>query len=81
MNSNSNLHIIDLFLNEFPNAYIGINGSITYRTNIENSIMYENWLVNRSPFLPDRLIVETDYPYLPPRNLHGIYSGGPTDNL
>ncbi len=60
-------------MNEFPNSYIGINGLITYRNNTENSPMFENWLVNRSPFLPDRLILETDYPYLLPRNLHGTY--------
>ncbi|CAF3224854.1 unnamed protein product [Rotaria socialis] len=73
INSNANLHIVDLFLNEFPNSYIGISGSITYETNTERSLMFKNWLVDRSPFLPDRLILETDYPYLPPRNLHGIY--------
>jgi TatD DNase family protein len=73
VNSNSDLHIIDLFLNEFPNSYIGINGSITYETNIQTTLMFKTWLFNRSPFLPDRLILETDYPYLPPRNLHGIY--------
>ena len=73
VNSNSDLHIIDLFLNEFPNSYIGMNGSITYETNIQSTLTFKDWLINRSPFLPDRLILETDYPYLPPRNLNGIY--------
>jgi Tat protein secretion system quality control protein TatD with DNase activity len=73
INSNANLYIVDLILNQFPNSYIGLNGSITYQTNSENSLMFKNWLVDRSPFLPDRLILETDYPYLSPRNLHGTY--------
>ncbi|CAF4781165.1 unnamed protein product [Rotaria socialis] len=73
INSNANLHIVDLCLNEFPNSYIGINGSITYGTNTENAFLFKNWLVKRSPFLPSRLILETDYPYLPPRNLYGTY--------
>ena len=73
INSQSNLDIIDLFLNHFPNAYIGLNGSITYRTSTENFIMFQNWLIKRSFFLPDRLIFETDYPYLPPQNLIGTY--------
>jgi TatD DNase family protein len=73
INSNANLYIVDLFLNEFPNSYIGLNGSITYATNSENSLMFKDWLVDRSPFLPDRLILETDYPYLSPRNMHGTY--------
>jgi len=67
------LHIVDLFLNEFPNSYIGLNGSITYGTNTEDFLMFQNWLINRSPFLPDRLILETDYPCLQPRNRHGTY--------
>jgi Tat protein secretion system quality control protein TatD with DNase activity len=73
INSNANLHIVDLFLNEFHSSYIGMNGSVTYGINTESSIIFKNWLVNRSRFLPDRLILETDYPYLQPRNLHGIY--------
>jgi TatD DNase family protein len=73
INTNSNLDIIDLFLNHFPNSYIGLNGSITYTTNPHNSIKFQNWLVNRAPFLPNRLIFETDYPYLPPQNLKGTY--------
>jgi len=73
INSNANLHIVDLFLNEFSNSYIGLNGSITYETYSDNSLMFKDWLVARSPFLPDRLILETDYPYLLPRNLHGTY--------
>ncbi|CAF2154848.1 unnamed protein product, partial [Rotaria magnacalcarata] len=73
INSNSNLDIIDLFLNQFPNSYLGLNESITYRTNTENFLKFQNWLVSRSPFLPDRLTFEADYPYLSPRNLHGTY--------
>lgn len=73
INSNSNLHVIDLFLNHFPNSYIGLNGSITYEINTENFQNFRNWLIHRSSFLPDRLVLETDYPYLPPRNLLGIY--------
>lgn len=73
INSHANLYIVDLFLNQFPNSYIGLNGSITYDTNVENSLMFKNWLIDRSPFLPDRLILETDYPYLKPRNLYGAY--------
>ncbi|CAF1510019.1 unnamed protein product [Rotaria sp. Silwood1] len=73
INSNSNLHIIDLFLNQYPNSYIGFKGSITHGNNTENFHRFENWLIKRSPFLPERLIFETDYPYLPPENLHGKY--------
>jgi Tat protein secretion system quality control protein TatD with DNase activity len=73
INNNANLHIVDLFLNQFPNGYIGLNGSITYQTDNDNSLKFQNWLINRSPFLPDRLILETDYPYLQPRNLYGPY--------
>ncbi|CAF2955192.1 unnamed protein product [Rotaria sp. Silwood2] len=73
INSNSDLRIIDMFLNQFPNSYIGLNGSITYEKNSENSILFNNWLIDRSPFLPNRLILETDYPYLPPRNLYNLY--------
>ncbi|CAM4961376.1 unnamed protein product [Rotaria socialis] len=73
INSNANLYIVDLFLNQFPNSYIGLNGSITYETNFENTLMFKNWLIDRSRYLPDRLIFETDYPYLSPRNLHGTY--------
>jgi Tat protein secretion system quality control protein TatD with DNase activity len=40
---------------------------------IQSSLMLENWLVNRSLFLSDRLILEIDYPYLSPRNRHGTY--------
>lgn len=35
--------------------------------------MLKNCLVNRSPSLPHRLLLETDYPYLQPRTLDGIY--------
>ena len=73
INSNADLRIVNLFLNEFPNSHIGINGSITYEINTENSTMFNNRAVNRSPFLPDRLLLETDYPYFQPQNLHGIY--------
>ncbi|CAF4093686.1 unnamed protein product, partial [Rotaria magnacalcarata] len=73
INSNANLYIVDLFLNQFPNSYIGLNGSITYETNFENTLMFKNWFIDRSRYLPDRLIFETDYPYLSPRNLHGTY--------
>ncbi|CAF5207909.1 unnamed protein product, partial [Rotaria magnacalcarata] len=73
INSNANLYIVDLFLNQFPNSYIGLNGSITYETNFENTLMFKNWLIDRSRYLPYRLIFETDYPYLSPRNLHGTY--------
>ena len=47
INSNANLNVVDVFLHEFPNSYIGINGSITYETNTESASMFENWLVNR----------------------------------
>ena len=73
INSNANLHIVDLFLNKFPNSYIGINGSITYGMNTGNFTIFKNWLVNRSSFLLDRLILETDYFYRQPQNLHGTY--------
>ncbi|CAF1561421.1 unnamed protein product, partial [Adineta ricciae] len=73
INSNANLQIVDLFLNQFPSSYVGFNGSITYQNNSQDSFLFKNWLVDRSPFLPDRLILETDYPYLSPRNLHGTY--------
>ena len=73
INNNADLHTVDLFLNEFPNSYIGINGSITYGINTESFTMFEDWLINQSSFLPDRLILETDYPYLQPRNLYAIY--------
>ncbi|CAF1516974.1 unnamed protein product, partial [Adineta steineri] len=73
INSHSDLHVVDLFLNTFPNAYIGINGSITYETNSNNSIMFQKWLIDRSTYLPDRIILETDYPHLSPKNLHGVY--------
>jgi TatD DNase family protein len=73
INSNSNLDVIDLFLNQFPNSYIGLNGSITYESNNQNSILFNNWLKDRSPFISKRLILETDYPYLSPRNLYGVY--------
>ena len=36
--------------------------------------MFKNWLIDRSLFLPDRLILETDFPYLSARNLHGSYN-------
>ncbi|CAF1641255.1 unnamed protein product, partial [Adineta ricciae] len=73
INNNANLYIVDLFLNQFPNSYIGLNGSVTYETNFENSLLFKNWLIDRSSFLPDRLILETDFPYLSPRNLYGTY--------
>lgn len=73
INNNSDLDIIDLFLNQFPNSYIGLNGSITYANDDQNSMIFKKWLKDRSPFLPERLILETDYPYLMPRNLDGIY--------
>jgi Tat protein secretion system quality control protein TatD with DNase activity len=69
INSNSDLNVVDSFLNQFPNSFIGVNGSLTY----ENPPIFKNWLEDRSPFLPERLILETDYPYLMPRNLHGTY--------
>ncbi|CAF4857411.1 unnamed protein product, partial [Rotaria sp. Silwood2] len=69
----SNLDIIDLFLNQLPNSYIYLNGSITYGMNAENFMKLQNKLINQSPFLSDRLIFETDYPYVPPRNFHGTY--------
>lgn len=73
INSHSDLNVIDLFLNHFPNSYIGFNGSITYENNNQKFMLFNNWLRDRSPFISDRLILETDYPYLSPRNLHGIY--------
>ena len=51
VSSNSDLHITDLCLNQFPNSYIGINGSITYETNIQSTLTFKNWFINRSPFL------------------------------
>ena len=33
INRNADLHVVDLFLNEFPSSHIGINRSITYRIN------------------------------------------------
>ena len=73
INSNANLYIIDLFLNEYANTYIGLNGSITYGTNSENDILFEDRLIRRSSFLSKRFILETDYSYLVPRNIHGTY--------
>ena len=35
--------------------------------------MFQKWLIDRSIYLSDRLILETDYPHLSPRNLHGVY--------
>jgi hypothetical protein len=73
MNAEANLYVIDLFLNHFPNSYTGLNGSITYEHNREKFILFNNWLIDRSPFLPNKLILKTDYPYLQPLNLHGLY--------
>ena len=50
INSNANLYIVDLFVNQLPNSYIGLNGPITYETNFESSLMFKNWLTDRSPF-------------------------------
>ena len=65
INSNFNLHVVDLFLNSFHNSYIGLNGSITYETNSCRSTLFYKWLTDRSPFLSNRLIFETDYPLSP----------------
>lgn len=72
-NNDSDLNIIDLFLHTFPNSYIGLNGSITYEKNSQDSFTFTKWLEDRAPFLHERLIFETDYPLLMPRNLRGTY--------
>ena len=73
VNNDSDLNIIDLFLHTFPNSYIGLNGSITYEKNSQDSFTFTKWLEDRAPFLHERLIFETDYPHLMPRNLRGTY--------
>ena len=36
-------------------------------------MLFNKWLRDRSSFISERLILETDYPYLLLRNLSGIY--------
>ena len=47
INRNADLHVVDIFLNEFPNSHIGINRSITYGINTGNSTTFKNWPVNQ----------------------------------
>lgn len=73
INVDADLDVVDQFLHVFPNDYVGLNGSITYERNDYRSSCFKHWLIDRSQFLSSRLILETDFPHLPPRNLRGIY--------
>ncbi|CAF1467480.1 unnamed protein product [Adineta steineri] len=68
VNPHSDLHIITNFLNYFENGYIGLNGSIILKHDKDLQKLFNKWLIDQ-PNIIDRIILETDYPFLRPPEL------------
>ncbi|CAF1600057.1 unnamed protein product [Didymodactylos carnosus] len=66
--SNSDLRVIDEFLDIFENSYIGLNGSCTHNDSIEQDKIFKKWIRGRNDLL-NHLLLETDYPWLCPTEL------------
>jgi TatD DNase family protein len=68
INPRSNLNVISNFLHHFNNSFIGLNGSMITSTDNDNQKHFNNWLVTQDNVI-DRIILETDYPFLRPSTL------------
>ena len=66
--ADSDLEVIDHYLKKFPNSFISLNGSSTHVHDIDLDKKYKKWLHNH-PLLLDRLVLETDCPWLSPKDL------------
>lgn len=66
--ADSDFQVIDYYLNMFPNSFISINGSSTFVRDIDLDKIYKKWL-RHHPLLFDRLVLETDCPWLAPQKL------------
>ncbi|CAF1676331.1 unnamed protein product [Adineta ricciae] len=68
INTNSDLNIISDFLNYFNNSFIGLNGSVIAQDDPESQKQFNSWLINQTNII-DRIILETDFPFLRPPGL------------
>ncbi|CAF0741998.1 unnamed protein product [Didymodactylos carnosus] len=68
VNADSNLSILDSFLNEYDRAYVSINGSSISNENFEKQKGFQKRLKSRKDFL-EKFTLETDFPFLAPANI------------
>ena len=68
INCKSDLDVISDFLNYFKNGVIGLNGSITMPNDNDYQKSFHKWLLTRHDIV-DRIVIETDFPFLPPSAL------------
>jgi Tat protein secretion system quality control protein TatD with DNase activity len=68
INPRSNLNVMSNFLQHFNNSFIDLNGSMITSTDDDDQKKFNSWLVTQNNII-DRIIFETDYPFLKPSTL------------
>ncbi|CAF2071112.1 unnamed protein product [Rotaria magnacalcarata] len=66
--SDSHLEVIDRFISIFSNSVVSLNGSSTHIRDIDQDKVFKKWIRNH-PTLINHLVLETDCPWLCPKNL------------
>jgi Tat protein secretion system quality control protein TatD with DNase activity len=69
VNSNSNLLVLNNFINKFTNSFLSFNASSIFDKDAEKQKSFQHWLKKHDDFL-NKIIFETDFPYLKPIDLN-----------
>ena len=69
VNANSNLSVLDTFLNQFESSYLSFNGSSTFNEDLAKQNLFQVWLKTRDNLLT-RPVFETNFPYLKPMDIN-----------